>query len=173
MKAITLWPEWAWAVACLGKDVENRPRPASFYGLKVGDEFAIHAGAHLGGRPGATTAADALSEVAFMAKRAGVLVDYDPRAGAIGHAVGRDYHMLSTRRYPAQSVVAVATLGACTFNEPSVGGWQVPGQYGFKLVDVRVLDWPVSCSTREYPGNRQGGWTLPGPVETLVRARLP
>ena len=25
LHALTLWPEWAWAVCHLGKDVENRP----------------------------------------------------------------------------------------------------------------------------------------------------
>lgn len=172
MRALTLFPEWAWAIAHLGKDYENRPRQANFYGLKVGDEFAIHAGANLGGRPGRTAASEALESVAHMARRAGVQADYDPRAGAIGHAVGRDYHLLSTQRYPQQSVVAVVRLESCTFNESSAGGWRVPGQYGFRLADVRVLDTPVSCSTREYPGNRQGGWILPGPVEALVRAHI-
>jgi len=32
---------------------------------------------------------------------------------------------------------------------------------------------PVSCTVAEYPGNRQGLWTLPAPVERRVRELLP
>jgi hypothetical protein len=45
MRALTLWQPWAYAVADLGKRLENRTwtPPA----LLVGERFAIHAGARL------------------------------------------------------------------------------------------------------------------------------
>lgn len=187
MRALTLWPEWAWAICYLGKEWENRPRPASWYGLRLGMEFAIHAGAHLGGRSGLPATLDALSAVKRMAERAGVKVDAElyGRNPSLGVGIGSDYQILSARRYPAQAVVAVVTLDGCEWNggegrveladalrtpvAHGVQGWRVPGQYGFRLRDVRVLPTPVSCTVAEYPGNRQGLWTLPGPVETRVR----
>jgi len=41
MKAITLWPEWAWAIVHLGKDVENRSWviPPGLYCLHAGMRF--------------------------------------------------------------------------------------------------------------------------------------
>lgn len=45
-RAITLWPEWAYAVLFLGKDVENRP-----IRLPPG-RYALHAGKHIGGKKG-------------------------------------------------------------------------------------------------------------------------
>ena len=48
MKALTLWPEWAFAVCCLFKRVENRgwhPPPSL-----IGSDFMIHAGASIGGQ---------------------------------------------------------------------------------------------------------------------------
>lgn len=45
--ALTLWPEWAYAVAHLGKDVENRswPPPQTVIRKRI----AIHGGASIGG----------------------------------------------------------------------------------------------------------------------------
>lgn len=46
--AITLWPEWAYAVAHLGKNIENRTwEPPD--GL-LGQMIAIHGGVSIGGR---------------------------------------------------------------------------------------------------------------------------
>ena len=51
MQAITLWPEWSWAILNLGKDVENRcwPLPPKLIGVAL----ALHAGRNVGGQPGA------------------------------------------------------------------------------------------------------------------------
>jgi hypothetical protein len=50
MKAITLWPEWAFAVCALFKRVENRGWAPPL--KMIGQRFLIHAGAAIGGRPG-------------------------------------------------------------------------------------------------------------------------
>lgn len=45
-RAITLWPEWAYAILHCGKDVENR-------GWRIPPgRYALHAGRHIGGKPG-------------------------------------------------------------------------------------------------------------------------
>ena len=46
--ALTLWPEWAYAITHLGKDVENRDWERLPTWL-TGRYLAIHAGAHIGG----------------------------------------------------------------------------------------------------------------------------
>lgn len=177
MRGLTLWPEWAFAVAVLGKDHENRPKPAYRYGLRVGDRFAIHAGAYLGGRKGAPATWEALQAVFHMAGRAGVgrrtslTAPPYPSLGVADRADWAKFHVLSGRHYPAQKVVAVATLLGCQYNEADASGWRVPGQYGFHL-HVQVLPSMVSCSVQEYPGNRQGLWSLPGPVAAAVRGQL-
>ncbi len=180
MRSLTLWPEWAWAVQVLGKRVENRPRPASHYGLHPGMEFAIHGGAHLGGRPGWAAALWGMGAVADAAGRAGVVVHTDfrgPRRPAIGHGAGPDYHLLTRDHYPAQSVVAVAVLDCCLgpvtiHARATLGPWEDDNSYRFRLRDVRPLSRPVPCTVQQYPGMRQGLWMLPGPVEAEVRAQL-
>ena len=66
LRALTLWPEWAWAVCHLGKNVENRSWPIP-RGM-VGETIAIHAGARFGGReiPPAHAAGE-IGAVAFAA----------------------------------------------------------------------------------------------------------
>lgn len=188
MRCLTLWPEWAWSICYLGKPWENRPRPASWYGIQPGVPFAIHGGAYLGGRKGLPATLEGLEGVKAMAERAGVV---GLRAELYGSnpsleiAQGPNYRILSARRYPAQSVVAVVTLDRCEWNggerrvelrdalaRGSSEGWRVPGQYGFHLVDVKVLPEPIPCTVAEYPGNRQGLWTLPSEVEAKVRVAL-
>jgi hypothetical protein len=185
LRALTLWPEWAWAVCYLGKRVENRPRPAEWYGLHDQMEFAIHGGAHLGGRSGLPAAIEGLTAVKRMSEAAGVH-KLDAEAYGRNPCLGipdetGNYHILSFRHYPAQMVVALVTLDRCEWNggesrvelrdgvRRPTDGWQVPGQYGFFLRDVRVLPRPVRCTVAEYPGNRQGLWTLPEAVEAQVR----
>lgn len=171
MKSLTLWPEWSFAVCHLGKRVENRPRPAAFYGLRPGDVFAIAAGQSMGGRPGVSAAVEAVHAVAGMARLAMVR-----DLTSLAHPPDPTLQISSGARcsmtdHQAQSVVAVARLESCSLNTRADGGWAVPGQYGLRLTDVRVLV-PVGCSVGDYPGNRQGGWTLPGEVARAVVAQL-
>lgn len=66
--ALTLWPEWAWAIANLDKRVENRTwaPPISM----VGKRIAIHSGASIGGRKGRVARREGLSAMMSMAARA-------------------------------------------------------------------------------------------------------
>ncbi len=140
MKALTLWPEWAFAVRLLGKRIENRPRPASWYGLRIGETFAIHAGKHIGGRPGRVARAEGIDAVVRM---------YCHANGGLMNA--GDLYELA--RCATSAIVAVATLDACVEQYANVG-WGVRHQFGFVLRDVRVVE-PIPC------GGRQGLWTVP------------
>lgn len=54
-RAITLWPEWAYAVLHLKKDVENRP-----WTIAPG-VYALHAGVAIGGRRSASARRDGIA----------------------------------------------------------------------------------------------------------------
>lgn len=146
MKAITLWPEWAAAIAWGDKRVENRPwTPKSV----AGGWLAIHAGASIGGRPsqrgtGAWAAADrALSawghRLAIDSEDRTVLADVrDPEDPvALGPVV-------------TSAVVAVARVGRP--RRPMSGGrWEV-GPWVWPLDQVIMLRDPIPAK------GRQGLW---------------
>lgn len=75
--ALTLWPEWAYAIFQLGKDVENRTWTQR--GIE-GCFIAIHAGAYIGGRKGARATREGLQAVLATAcfGAAGVFDDHRP-----------------------------------------------------------------------------------------------
>ena len=125
--AITLWPEWAYAIRHLGKDVENRGDTSkrSYVALRgyVGERIAIHAGAYIGGRPDGHgplkwRSSDGMRAMLYTASR----------------AAGRTIHVpspLVVRR----RIVCTAVIGAPVTDHPSP--WAVPGAWQFPLLDVR------------------------------------
>lgn len=123
--ALTLWPESAWAICALDKRVENRPwQPGQR--IRIGDRFAIHAGKHIGGRPGRRATNDALEALHTMS--CGLLPD------------GWESRALNA---PRSAIVAVATLDA-TDNAHQTR-WDVPGAWHWRLRDVVVLPEPIPC----------------------------
>jgi hypothetical protein len=145
VKAITLWPEWAWAICALGKRVENRewlPGPR----LIVGDRLAIHAGKHLGGRAGEPAADEASDAVLDMYRR------------ATGETFPPGWPD-AFEDCPRSAIVAVATVTGFDRNQRT--GWDVPGAWHWRLGDVRVLPVPVPCR------GAQGLWA---PSEDVLRA---
>lgn len=158
MKALTLYPEWAFAVAHLGKRVENRtwcPPPGL---LRVGDQLAIHGGAAFGGTStrigvgGKVPSAwlDAVRDMVTMARRAGApMPERITMRRLIEAAQGK--------------IVAVARFGGTptSVNDP----WFV-GPVGWLLEDVQVLRQPVACK------GAQGLWDLPPAVLAQVADQL-
>ena len=65
LQALTLWPEWAWAIVHLGKRVENRS-----WSIPRGKWFALHAGKHIGGKSGAAASIEGIESLCTMARRA-------------------------------------------------------------------------------------------------------
>lgn len=169
MKAITLWPEWAWAICYLDKRVENREW-APPLGVR-GKRIAIHAGAHFGGRPGRPAKREALDAVADMAYRAGW------RVYNFGSGYGRRFSPASAeaesfvlRPDTVTTSAIVATAVVTGFrrgfaDNVKATGWEVPGATWWLLDKVVVLDQPVPCA------GKQGLWSVPDDVLRLVVER--
>lgn len=148
IRGLTVRQPWAYAIAQLGKDVENRPRTSRYRGL-----LAIHAGLLVGHR---SEYADALHAIAENADVTTPAVD----AGA--HTRG--------------AIVAVARLvNACSASlhagwhdrpQCSCGPWAEPAQHHLVLADVRRLPWPVRCK------GALGLWRLPARAEWQVRDQV-
>lgn len=154
MRALTLWPEWAWAVHYLDKRLENRG-----YKLPFGEWIALHAGAHLGGRKGSVAEAEARENVRDMAIRAGWTTDgglwncYDFRRG--------DQLVRLDPTKPLNSMIhGLFRVNIYAMGAP--GGWHVPGQIG-NCFEYLPLAEPVPCK------GAQGLWTVPADVVEQMR----
>lgn len=168
MKALTLWPEWAWAVCNLDKDVENRTyRPPK--GI-VGQRIAIHAGKRIGGKyvRDSKMAISCYETMASKASEAGwypeifdkyILFKYNK-------TIYGGYERLLFDEFDGVvmgCVVATAIVGSISrLKQGEIEPWAAYGQYQWHLLDVHVLKDPVICS-----GN-QRLWTLPDDVEKKV-----
>lgn len=155
--ALTLWPEWAWAVTHLGKDVENRGRDlvASDRRLRTADQrLWIHAGKTVGG--GQVSYNDAWEAVVRTAERAGWYCD---RREMIFHLDGvaivapfgdRRKHLL-----PTSALVAVGRVAAVLGPTGGTSSpWKVEGEYGHVLRDMSVMMPPIPCK------GAQGLWSV-------------
>lgn len=143
--ALTIWPEWAWAICHAGKRTENRvwfpPRHL------IGKRFCIHAGKHVGGRPSEEAHADGLCGVAMMARRAGMPLTRGWDDGIVTSAI-----------------VAVVTLAGADKDERN--GWDVPDVFHWRLADVIVLPEPVPHK------GAQGLWPVSPSAWALVARQL-
>lgn len=157
--ALTLWPEWAWAIVHLGKRTENRG-----WSLPVGRWVAIHAGRHVGGRPGLPSTMDGIDGLVEMARRAGWSVDGSYRKAAyIRGAVTVEWNLDAV---PTSAIVGLAKIIAA--DPPGmgdIGGWRVPEAVGNRF-EFRPLREPVSCR------GAQGLWTVPDDIADRVRSSL-
>lgn len=149
--ALTLWPEWVWAIANLDKRVENRGWALS--PTMIGRRIAIHAGASIGGRKGLVAQGEGIGAVAEMAECAGWTVT-ETIGGVIVFANGATVKRLErSADITTSAIVCTAVLASCT--KPSAPkGWYT-GDYGFELADVHVLPEPIPCA------GAQGFWRLP------------
>lgn len=148
MLALTLWPEWAWAICHFGKRVENRgwTPPASIIGTRI----AIHAGKHIGGRPGRPAYIEGFSAVALALLACG--------------GGERDVTRWWLQRPPTSAIVCTAVVTGWDRDQRT--GWDVPGQYHWRLADVQVLPEPVPCR------GAQGLWRVPADIAARVLAQV-
>ena len=176
--ALTLWPEWAWAIdlpELLAKRVENRG-----YALPIGVWTYLHAGKHIGGKPGRPSLEGGLRSVERMARDAGLqsatLLDYRD-GGAL--LVGGSAHLFgSLERAPVamegtvrRPIVTSAILGkfrvlrvlppGVVEDTDGVRGWKVPDAYG-NVFEYRRLNQPIPCK------GAQGLWRPPEAVEMEI-----
>lgn len=168
LRALTIWPEWAWAIAHLDKRVENRgwvaPRWLREAALAPeGAYLAIHAGVSFGGGSTVFRAEHALPVVA-MAQRAGWTVG---RAGGRWHfeRAGHAGAVLSLDAPPVtRAVVAVGRFVGV--DDATVSPWYVGApQHAWVLADVVSLPEPVSCR------GALGAWSPSQPALVELRAQ--
>lgn len=169
LRALTLWPEWAWAICHLDKRIENRSWSPTRVGLKAGDWFAIHAGKYIGGRRGRPATIGGLAAVGEMAANAGWRPHLFGRAlmcTRLGAAPSSEDPTLIPTFCPSSAVVAVVRLGSYGPGLAlDTSGWAVPGSWRWHLNEVCVLPRPVPC------GGHQGLWTMPPDVLAAVSAQ--
>lgn len=159
IRALTLWPEWAWAIHFLDKRIENRT-----WALPVDEWFALHAGKHIGGRPGMGATQEGLDSLKLMANRAGwrfetthvtegVQVDWK------GRVVAAKIRTIQTSAIPGLfRVVRCEAPG-----HGDLTGWRVPDQTG-NVFEYRPLKAAIPCS------GAQGLWTVKPEIEAQIRA---
>lgn len=146
--AITIWPEWAYAILQLGKDVELRTWPC--WRSLVGQDIVLHAGAHVGG-PGPK--AEGRANVRHFLLRVAAATGHAPPPG-LGEAVA-----------PLRGRFAgLAQLGEPTLTHPSP--WADPdGQvWAWPLLERRALVEPIPHR------GAQGLWRVPDELAAQLRA---
>lgn len=160
MKALTLWPVWAHAIATLDKRVENRswPPPKAL----MDKDFAIHAGALQREEP----------EFERWSRCLRTAEDCGWRLNDQGNLIrGSEDAGDWTITYPGSAIVCVARLvgvdqkwGARWDDDPDDGDGKPV--FHWRLDNVRRLAAPVPCR------GKQGLWDLPADVLNAVMAQL-
>lgn len=167
--ALTLHPEWAWAITHLGKRCENRsPRFAAQIARRVGDGWlAIHAGVK---RP-----AD-FHAVGDEVWRLGGIATFVPKGqtmagGLIANADGWLFHGAVPTHYVTEdtltrgAIVALVKIGDVL--PPGItADWKVDDSAALTLSRVLVLPEPIPCK------GAQGLWTPAPDVQERLRAAL-
>ena len=153
IRGLTLHEPWAYAVAHLGKDVENRGFHAADWRYIVGHYIAVHSAVTI--KVGEARGAIDHLRVEFGLPIPGT---YDPetnkalkwkeakKAFAFGH------------------IVAVARVADITDDESRCSRWRANYGVGIWLADVVTIE-PLACK------GYQGLWSLPVPVLREVRVR--
>jgi len=165
MKAITLWPEWAHAVAHLGKPIENRDWRYST--ALIGERIAIHAGASIGGRKGNVALDEAINAVTMASQDADWEHDWQTDDGYMLTAAnlwrGEDSVRIDAF-IPTGAIVATAVLGQPLdrrLNRMTVPWGNPDALWWWPLLDVVPLDRPVPAK------GKLGLWDFD---ETLLEA---
>lgn len=170
MKAITLYPEWAWAIVHLDKRTENRTW-AAWRDLQ-GHRIGIHAGRAFGGKVSRPLAGRELVEafetsgVLDMARRAGwdvSLEEFEDLGPGVLVRFEKDVFAFGPQRVElrAEDVHRGALVGSSVYegahrNDPgSERRWGVPGQLGWSLSHVLRLREPATVR------GAQGLWEVP------------
>lgn len=171
MKALTLWPEWLWAILYLGKRVENRRWvPTGF----TGERIALHAGAHIGGRAGRSATRRGLSLLGEMAALHGwswmltddldymsfYSVDGKNDMTKVNMCIDAEKDMPMCKPVARKAIVATAVIGEVFIDD--LPPWGAAGNYHWHLRDVVALSEPVPAK------GRQKLWSLNAEQEEAV-----
>lgn len=158
MHALTLHPEWCPPILSdepAAKRCENRSWPLPAWA--VGVPIALHAGARVAGRYKLSATLDPFS--ALDLALCGVLVMGDDAGW--GHALNA---VRFFRTIVTGAVVGVVVFSGC--DQKQITGWDVPGQWHWRISSVQRLASPVPCR------GFQQFWHLPADVESAVLAQI-
>lgn len=140
--ALTIFPEYVWAIMFLDKDREYR----SYHPPKalIGSRLAIQAGAYIGGRKGMQARSEGLESLTRMARRAGWTVDAlgGPEKTTLTFTKGDRSVVMVPDEILTGAIVATALVSDVT-TDPSEP-WSAD-YYGWKLADLEVLPTPIPC----------------------------
>lgn len=159
LSALTIKQPWAHMITRCGKDVENRGWPVPGWRL---DELAIHAGARSGWDEGGE-----LSPVARKAWRAWAATL--PPMNVTGPLRGESLFITYSAVVALAEGVSCHQAADCRIGREPDGAcspWAAWGQWHWSWKALHILAEPVPC--RGY----QKLWTVPGDVESAVRAQL-
>ena len=164
--ALTIWPEWAWAICHLDKRVENRgERFARQIDKRVGDgRLAIHSGVR---RPADFAAVAAMSGMPYD------VLDYDDvdledavgpvwQFGATGGTGGV---LIEDARLTRGAIVALAKIGDVLL-PGAQAPWKLTFSAALSLSPVLILPDPIPCK------GQQGLWTPPPDIQERLCAAL-
>ncbi|WP_155299612.1 hypothetical protein [Deinococcus kurensis] len=174
MKALTLRHPWSFAIAHLGKRIENRDwdaRTADLMGLPqlVGETIAIHGGT-APQRPKRAGHWSQLAETNLWRQHCEDLQGVHRILGgklpdsAAQYLARRGVTALTPEAFILPGVVAVATISGTTHS--STDPWAARGALHIHLTNVITLPEPVQCS------GKQGFWDLGDDLTAIVQARL-
>jgi len=184
LRAVSLWPEWIYAITCLNKRVENRSwtAPRSMIGTRIG----IHAGKSFGGinkRP----ARMYFEPVVELGVNAGYTfrelytsdVFHIWSGFRVWDSDGKEKFPMDTRLLPRGALVATALLKSSSFlyagrssyeDGTPATAWSAEGNYGWQLEDVRLLEDPI------FMRGNQGVWKVKpeyfDEIESQIRQSL-
>lgn len=166
MRALTLKPWWAHAVAHLGKDIENRAKPPPK--ALIGKRIAIHAGAPTWAGTAWLDELDAA--MGHNRRRAWVRSHLDERGNVTGSITPLMEHQPGLYARPGlaqvRAIVATAELAGVVPDLGDCPMWSMPGRVWWGLRDVRPLFQPVYVERGQL-----GLWRLSHEVDAVVRRR--
>jgi hypothetical protein len=162
--ALTLWPEWAWAIAHLDKGCENRTWTPDKGTLLPGDWLAIHAGAHIGGRPGSVALGEGLQRVVQAAGECGWTCEQTAERQWVLTKPSFNPVVLDAPHIATRALVALVR-----HQRIEVGGdgpWVHVDAFQWRWSEHVRLDEPILCR------GMQGLWQVCGPPLLTARASL-
>lgn len=157
--ALSIWPEWNYAIGYLGKRIENRGQGVATAARRlVGRWIALHGSANIGGIPhrrdGRFTRdhVAAVQDMLEVARLNGSKLDEITIRDLIENGRG---------------ITQLARLRAVRSPPDARQGWHMPDRFGLEFDDPVILLAPVPC-----PG-ALGFWTVPTDVVSLIVRALP
>ena len=167
MRALTLKPWWAHAVAFLDKDIENRAKPPPE--ALIGKRIAIHAGAPTWA---STAWLDEIDRAMGRERRRMWVRRHRDRHGHLTDPGGTIVPLMEPTLYArpglaqVRAIVATADLAGILHDHNPRPRWGIEGMVWWMLRDVRPLYQPVHVERGQL-----GLWRLPPEVDAVVRRR--